>query len=103
MLTNGEKIKKLCTKFGFTDCWSVDCNGRSEGLAILCAMSVQCKVADWSSNHIDVYFMKDNNTSWRMSGFFGYPERMQMRESWEFIKNLATKCTLLWCIVGNLT
>lgn len=100
-LTNGVKIKKLCRKFGFADCWSVDCIGRSGGLAIFWTRSVQCKVIDWSSNHIDVCFMKDDNPSWRMTCFYGLPERTRRRESWELIKYLANKSNLPWCIIGD--
>lgn len=96
-----DKIKSLCSKFGFAEYWSVDSVGRGGGLAIFWRRNVSCKVSDFSSNHIDVVMLKDNVPEWRMTCFYGFPERTRRRESWDFIKEIANKSLLPWCIVGD--
>ncbi|KAL8156575.1 hypothetical protein AgCh_001610 [Apium graveolens] len=63
--------------------------------------SVKCSVVDSSNNHIDVVFLNNNSPSWRLSCFYGFPERSRRKDSWEFIKNLANKSALPWCILGD--
>lgn len=58
-------------------------------------------VDDYSLNHIDVIFLKDSNPHWRLTCYYGYPERGRRREAWEFIHFLAGKSNLPWCIAGD--
>lgn len=39
---------------------------------------------------------------WRLTYFYGFPERTRMRDSWELLKYLASKSNLPWCILGDL-
>lgn len=36
-----------------------------------------------------------------MSCYHGFPERTRRRKAWDFIRLLANKFALPWCIVGN--
>lgn len=90
-LVGGTKIKKLCSKFGFSDCFAVDNIGHSGGLAVMWKRNIEVVVTDASSNNIDVIFLKDGNHHWRMTCYYGFPERTGRREAWEFIQLLANK------------
>lgn len=100
-LSERDRIKKLCTKLGFDNFWSVDCVGRGGGLALFWDKSVQCTVFDSDSNHIDVHVLKNNIPTWRLTGFYGFPDRTQRRDSWNFIQALSSKSSLPWCILGD--
>lgn len=100
-LANGERIKQLSLKFGFVNYWSVNCVGRSGGLLLLWDRTVQCSIDDFDSNHIDVHMLNNNVPVWRLTGFYDFPDKVQRRESWEFLKNLSSKSQLPWVIVGD--
>lgn len=63
--------------------------------------NVDFSVLDSSTNHIVVQINKVGSTQWRMSYFYGFPERSRRRDSWEFIKFLAGKSSMPWCILGD--
>lgn len=79
----------------------MDSVGRSGGLALLWDRRVQCHVVDSDKNYIDVHILKNNVPFWRLTGFYGYPERSQRKDSWELIKTLANKSSLSWFIMGD--
>lgn len=45
--------------------------------------------------------MNNNTVSWRLTCYYGYPERTKRRESWNLIRRLATLTTDPWCIWGD--
>lgn len=55
----------------------------------------------FDNNHMDVHIASNNTVSWRLTGFYGFPERSRRRDSWEFIKILAMKSNLPWVLVGD--
>ncbi|XP_031120221.1 uncharacterized protein LOC116023364 [Ipomoea triloba] len=38
---------------------------------------------------------------WRMTGFYGFPERSRRSESWDLLRTLAGRSTLPWVVVGD--
>ncbi|XP_074347397.1 uncharacterized protein LOC141686251 [Apium graveolens] len=95
------KIEELRVKFGFSQCFSVDRVGRSGGLAIFWKHNVNCEVTGYSQNHIDVNFIENNVALWRLSCFYGFPERTRRKQSWDFIRLLADLSQIPWCIIGD--
>lgn len=55
----------------------------------------------YSQNHIDVLFLESNVASWRLSCFYGFPERARRKNSWDFIRHLSSLSQLLWWIFGD--
>ena len=55
----------------------------------------------FSRNFIDVVVKIPNLPMWRMTGFYGCPDRCRRRESWDILINLSNKSDLPWCIVGD--
>lgn len=100
-LSTSDRIKKLSSKLGYDNVWIIDCIGRSGGLALLWDRSIQCSVFDSDINHIDAHILKNNTPVWRLTGFYGFSERSRRKDSWEFLKVLANKSSLPWCIVGD--
>ncbi|KAL8106069.1 hypothetical protein AgCh_029753 [Apium graveolens] len=77
----------------------VDCVGRSGGVALLWKNNVKLCVTNHDRNFIDVEIMNANMTKWRLTGFYGFPERARRRESWNLLKWLANKSDLPWVVI----
>lgn len=75
------RIENLRVRFGYDQCFSVDRVWRSGGLAVMWKSPAQCQIANYSHNHIDVVFIENNMEVWRLTCFYGYPERERRRES----------------------
>lgn len=60
-----------------------------------------CRVTDSGNHFIDFEVENEEVGRWRYTGFYGCPERGQRWESWEMIRNLATKSNLPWCTIGD--
>lgn len=97
----GSKMEELRIRMGFVSCFSVDRIGRSGGLAVFWKQNVNCSVFSYSQNHIDLVFDENNVATWRLSCFYGYPERTKRQDSWDLIRTLARRSSLPWCIVGD--
>ncbi|XP_074374118.1 uncharacterized protein LOC141714500 [Apium graveolens] len=95
------KIEELRVLFGFEFCFSVDRGGRGGGLAVLWKGPLQCQISGYSQHHIDVVFLENNVESWRLSCYYGHPERTRRRESWALICKLASISVLPWWIWGD--
>lgn len=94
-------IEFLRIKFGFAQCFSVDRIGRSGGLAVFWKSHVECQIAGYSQNHIDLQFLNNNVVTWRLTCFYGYPERSRRKNSWDLIRQIAGMSQLPWLIFGD--
>lgn len=63
--------------------------------------NVSCTVTNASSNHIDVHILERNIPSWKITCFYGFPERSRRHESWNFLRYLAQVDQLPWCAFGD--
>lgn len=95
------KVEELRTRFGFDHCFSVDRVGRSGGLAILWKNNFHCEITSYSRNHIDLNVLDNGSAGWRLTCFYGFPERERRSDSWQFIHQLASRSSLPWCIMGD--
>ncbi|XP_074325673.1 uncharacterized protein LOC141663760 [Apium graveolens] len=93
---NGHASWRLSYFYGFSDrtrrrdSWDLIFNrvGRSGGLAVLWKCSMQCEITGYSQQHIDVLFSENGHASWRLSCFYGFPDRTRRRDSWDLIYGL---------------
>lgn len=97
-LVDSNKVEALASKFGFSNFFSVGRQGRGGGLAVFWKHNMQCTVVDSSQNHIDLNIGESQNNVWRLTCFYGFPERERRRESWDFLRSLASNSQLPWCI-----
>lgn len=88
-------------KFGFDQCFSMDCIGHSGGLAIFWKRHVNCQVDGYSRNHIDVVFAEANNAGWRLTYYYGFPERARRNLLWDFLIQLSNLSQLPWYVWGD--
>lgn len=74
-------IADLCKKLGFCHFFTVDAIGRRGGLAVLWKKVMSCKVVNSSSNHINLHIQKDMVSVWRLTCYYGFPERNRRQEA----------------------
>jgi hypothetical protein len=60
-------------------CLSIDVEGRSEGLAIMWRDTVKCRVMNYSRNFINIIVEDGEKGEWRLTCYYGYPERNHRR------------------------
>jgi hypothetical protein len=100
-LVHRSKIEALHYLLGFDFCFSVDCTGRSGGLALFWRTSFNCQIANYSNNHISVDVSDSVHGVWRFTGYYGYPEGGRRQAAWDFLKLLANQFAGPWCIMGD--
>lgn len=88
-IITASRIVFLRVKFGFAQCFSVYKIGRSGGLAVFWKAHVKCQIEGYSHNHIDVYFLEGNVAAWRLTCYYGFPERSRRKHAWNFLRQLA--------------
>jgi len=72
-LAHRNKIEELHYCLGYDSCFPVDRTGRGEGLALFWKNSLNCQLVDFSNNHITVEILDTDLGTWRMTGYYGYP------------------------------
>lgn len=100
-LVQSNRIEDIHFQLGFDSCFVVNSNGRSGGLALFWKKPYDCHLISYSSNFIDVQIHQPGQLIWRLTGFYGYPERDRRRDSWNLLRSLATDSILPWCIFGD--
>lgn len=100
-LADSNKVAVLATKIGFSNHFSVDKQGRGGGLAFFWNNKTNCSIFGSSNNHVDVIIQEKSGDRWRLTCFYGFPERERRKESWDFLRNLASQSQLAWCVFGD--
>lgn len=99
-LSHGVRLESLRVKLKFDFCFSINCNGRSGGLAVLWVNKISCSVLNYSRNHIDM-LVTDMGGNWRITGFYGFPKRNRCHLSWNLLRQLANVNDLPWVCIGD--
>jgi hypothetical protein len=100
-LCNNNKISHLKYSIGFDNHFSVDCIGRSGGIAILWRNSAHCSILNYSQNFINMSITDITRGSWRLTAFYGYPEHGRRRDSWDLLRSLSSMSDEPWCVIGD--
>lgn len=88
-LVKGDVISNISRKLEFSIFFVVDVIGRNGGLAVLWRSSIRCTVFGSSPNHIDMHNIEKNNPSWRLTCYYGFPEREHLHDAWNMLRQLA--------------
>ena len=84
-LAHRNKIEELRFLLGYDCCFPVDRTGRSGGLALFWRNSLHCQVIDFSNNHITVELNDTSLGTWRLIGYYGYPNGGRRTAAWNFL------------------
>ncbi|XP_019166949.1 PREDICTED: uncharacterized protein LOC109162719 [Ipomoea nil] len=76
-------------------------SGLSGGLALLWRANNTARLMSYSTNYVDVEVSIPGFEKWRMTGFYGFSQRGQRRDSWDLIRTLAGRSDLPWVMIGD--
>ncbi|WJX23528.1 hypothetical protein P8452_12731 [Trifolium repens] len=93
-----EKIRVLLK---FDSCLSIDVEGRSGGLAIFWNDASKCKIINYCRNFINVEVVDSENGVWRLTCYYGFPERGRRKQAWDMLRALRNMSPHPWCIIGD--
>ena len=60
-----------------------------------------CNLLSFQNNFIDVSVHVPNKVVWRLTCFYGFPERYRRKDSWNRLRILHGNSSLPWCIFGD--
>lgn len=95
------KINQIKVLLGYDDCLVVDCIGHSGGLALMWKSTATVNHI-YSSNHcIDVAVTISDISAWRLTGFYGQPDRSRPSESQNLLLHLVGRSSLPWVLMDE--
>ncbi|XP_073019349.1 uncharacterized protein [Primulina eburnea] len=100
-LVQAQKLEDICIKIGNEGCFAVNRDGRSRGIGVFWRHSSTCSLLSFSNNHVDMKILDNTIGGWRLTGFYGFPERHRRRDSWNLLRTIAVASTFPCCITGD--
>jgi hypothetical protein len=94
-------MEKIRVGLNFSFCLSIDVDGRSGGLSVMRRNSVNCRIVNYSRNFINMIVEERDNKEWRLTCYYGFPERERRRAAWDLLRTLRDMSNLPWCIIGD--
>ena len=87
---------------GFDGVFVVDPVDISGGLTLFWKDEVQLEIQNYIRRHINaVVKLQDGRSSWKFTGFYGYPNSAKRKESWELLNHLKLFYPQPWLCVGD--
>ena len=84
-----KRMEKIKNRVGFANGLIVPSQGRSGGVALFWTREINLEIKSFSGNHIDAIVREaDNNSMWRITGFYSHPETHKRYESWHLLSFL---------------
>jgi hypothetical protein len=80
---------------------SVDVEGRSGGLSVLWKDTIKCRVMNYSRNFINLVVEEKEEGEWRLTCYYGFPERGRRAQAWNLLRELRDMSELPWCVIGD--
>ncbi|KAL2975737.1 hypothetical protein AAZX31_14G178700 [Glycine max] len=76
-----KRIGEIKSILGYDCCFTIDCFGRSVGLALIGRNPFICSLLNFSQNFINVKASQLGKPCWRFTCFYGFPERQRTKYS----------------------
>ncbi|KAL9687653.1 hypothetical protein QQ045_032060 [Rhodiola kirilowii] len=86
-------------KLGFDNCFAVDRQGLSGGLAVLWNSDTDLEIISYSKFHVDAV-VKDTE-EFRLTLFYGEPVNSYRWRSWDLLRRLSLRSALPWVVIGD--
>lgn len=96
-----DKVDSVRSLLGYEGLFVVDSIGHGGGLALLWKGKNMARLLSFSQHHIDVEVHIEGMQIWRLTGYYGHPERNKRREFWNLLHSLSSKTSLPWCCLGG--
>ncbi|XP_019199061.1 PREDICTED: uncharacterized protein LOC109192809 [Ipomoea nil] len=94
-------VEQVRVKLGFEGVFYVDRVGLGGGLALFWRDSDVATLLSYSINHIDAEVTIPGKPTWRLTCFYGEPDRTRRQVTWDLLRQLKDKSTLPWLVVGK--
>ncbi|GAU28731.1 hypothetical protein TSUD_372380 [Trifolium subterraneum] len=102
-LSHNRHIESIRVLLGFDSCLAIDVEGRSGGLAVFWKDSSKCRVLNYTRNFINMLVEDEQWGEWRLTCYYGYPERSRRRATWDLLRALGNISSIPWCIIGEFS
>ena len=96
-----EEMKWIQGELHYDSMLAVPCLGRRGGLAMLWKNEMDLHIQTYTKNHIDALIMSNQNSPWRITGFYGKPEEQLRHEIWLLLKHLKSRSSTPWLCIGD--
>jgi endonuclease/exonuclease/phosphatase family metal-dependent hydrolase len=63
--------------------------------------TIKCRVMNYSRHFINLVVEDKEGAEWRLTCYYGYPERGRRRQAWDLLRELRDMSDLPWCIIGD--
>ncbi|XP_019163176.1 PREDICTED: uncharacterized protein LOC109159529 [Ipomoea nil] len=100
-MVDGSHAERLRVKLGFEGCFAVDSERQRGGMCFLGAKNNCARLIKYSHNHIVLKVSLSNRPLWRLTCYYGYPQRDMRRVAWDFIRSLRGVTDLPWVVLGD--
>ncbi|GAU42643.1 hypothetical protein TSUD_398480 [Trifolium subterraneum] len=100
-LSKAQTMERIRVSLKFSSCLSVDVEGRSGGLSVMWKDTIKCRIVNYSRNFINLVVEEKDEGEWRLTCYYGYPERGKRRQAWDLLRELRDMSDLPWCILGD--
>ena len=94
-------LELLRVRLGMRGCFGVDRHGLGGGLALLWSSTIDIHIQSFSNHHIDADVLQEGGLRWRVTGFYGHPERAMRVHSWSLLRHLYRLRSVPWLVMGD--
>ncbi|KAL5547185.1 hypothetical protein UlMin_006872 [Ulmus minor] len=95
-------LEQIRVKLNFSGMVTWEKEGRSGGLCLLWADSVDVCLLTGSKGHIDAIISSHDNPNWHFTGMYGNPDTSLRTQFWDLMKWLGDSHSLPWLCGGDL-
>ncbi|PNX78269.1 CNGC5-like protein, partial [Trifolium pratense] len=92
-------MERVRVNLKFQSCLTVDVVGHSGGLSVMWKDTIRCRVMNYSRHFINLIVSEKEEEEWRLTCYYGYPERGRRRQAWDLLRELRDMSNLPWCII----
>ena len=96
-----EKMDHIRQRLGHEGSFVFGTFGHSGGLSMFWKEKNWAQVIGSSRNHIDIEVIMQDMGVWRLTGYYGFPEKYRRRDAWHMLWTLSHKSPLRWCCIGD--
>ncbi|XP_060965763.1 uncharacterized protein LOC133034618 [Cannabis sativa] len=99
---NKKRTEWVGQQLGFEGSFCVEAQGVGGGLVLYWKEKEEGVLLGFSNNHIDIRIDKVGYPSWRLTGFYGEPNRNRRERTWNLLRTIAGSSSLPWCVIGDV-
>ncbi|XP_058775465.1 uncharacterized protein LOC131649724 [Vicia villosa] len=63
--------------------------------------SANCSILNFSRNYVNLLVEDESKGGWRLTCYYGYPERTCRREAWDMLRDLRNMSDVPWCVIED--